>query len=357
MNATPANALDIDDNTGTKASRTGRILAVWAISENEGLSGTEFLTALLIGYEIGIRAGIIAHQLRPEYHCTGSWGAVGAAAGGARASGLDSFRLVNALGIAEYFAPYSPMMRCIAVPSMVKDGIGWGSMAGVSAVCLAETGYTGIPPSVDSEEAVEVIRDLGVRCRIKELYFKPFACCRWVHPALEGVKEILEAHAISHREIDRVIVHTFREAAALSRKPPRCTEEAQYNLAFPIAAFLVFGRVGPVEVLERLEDPEVCRLMDRMVVQVDDELAEAFPEKALSRVEIIARDGTVYRSSTAQAAGDFDRPLSPEEKRNKFLELTAPQLGDAKSEALLEMIQHLEHVDNIRELSAILSSG
>jgi 2-methylcitrate dehydratase PrpD len=161
-----------------------------------------------------------------------------------------------------------------------------------------------------------VIRDLGVRYRIKELYFKPFACCRWVHPALEGVKEILEAHAISHREIDRVIVHTFREAAALSRKPPRCTEEAQYNLAFPIAAFLVFGRVGPVEVLERLEDPEVCRLMDRMVVQVDDELAEAFPEKALSRVEIIARDGTVYRSSTAQAAGDFDRPLSPEEKRN-----------------------------------------
>ena len=97
-------------------------------------------------------------------------------------------------------------------------------------------------------------------------------------------------------------------------------------------------------------------MMDRMVVQVDDELAEAFPEKALSRVEITARDGTVYRSSTAQAAGDFDRPLSPEEKRNKFLELTAPQLGDAKSEALLEMIQHLEHVDNIRELSAILSS-
>jgi 2-methylcitrate dehydratase PrpD len=82
-----------------------------------------------------------------------------------------------------------------------------------------------------------VIRGLGVRYRIKELYYKPFACCRWVHPALEGVKEILESHAISHREIDRVIVHTFREAAALSRKPPRCTEEAQYNLAFPIAAF------------------------------------------------------------------------------------------------------------------------
>ncbi|PRX40614.1 MmgE/PrpD family protein [Planifilum fimeticola] len=143
VNATLANALDIDDGHRLTKGHPGAIVfpAVWAISENKGLSGAEFLTALLIGYEIGIRTGIIAHQLRPEYHCTGPWGAVGAAAGGARASGLDSFRLVNALGIAEYFAPYSPMMRCIAVPSMVKDGIGWGSMAGVSAVGLGTRGF------------------------------------------------------------------------------------------------------------------------------------------------------------------------------------------------------------------------
>jgi 2-methylcitrate dehydratase PrpD len=83
VNATMANALDIDDGHRLVKGHPGAVIfpAVLAAAEEHKISGKDFLTSMLIGYEIGIRAGMLAHQLRPEYHCTGSWGALGAAAG------------------------------------------------------------------------------------------------------------------------------------------------------------------------------------------------------------------------------------------------------------------------------------
>jgi 2-methylcitrate dehydratase PrpD len=76
VNATMANALDLDDGHRLTKGHPGAVIfpAVLAVAEDNNISGEEFLTALLIGYEVGIRAGIGAHLMRPDYHCTGSWG-------------------------------------------------------------------------------------------------------------------------------------------------------------------------------------------------------------------------------------------------------------------------------------------
>ena len=44
------------------------------------VSGREFLTSLVLGYEIAIRAGIATHRTCADYHTSGSWNALGAAA-------------------------------------------------------------------------------------------------------------------------------------------------------------------------------------------------------------------------------------------------------------------------------------
>jgi 2-methylcitrate dehydratase PrpD len=49
--------------------------------------------------------------------------------------------------------------------------------------------------------------------------------------------------------ISRIRVRTFEAAAALSCDHPKNTEEAQYNLAYPVAAALYDGQVGPSQVL------------------------------------------------------------------------------------------------------------
>ena len=99
----------------------------------QDISGTEFLTALVVGYEIGGRTALAQHGTCPDYHTSGSWGAVAVAAAGARLTGLDREQTRHALGIAEYHGPRSQMMRCIDYPTMLKDGSGWGALCGVSA--------------------------------------------------------------------------------------------------------------------------------------------------------------------------------------------------------------------------------
>ena len=40
------------------------------------IHGREFLTCIVLGYEIATRAGIALHATVPDYHCSGSWSAL-----------------------------------------------------------------------------------------------------------------------------------------------------------------------------------------------------------------------------------------------------------------------------------------
>jgi 2-methylcitrate dehydratase PrpD len=358
VNATMANELDLDDGHRLTKGHPGAVVfpAVLAAAEEKDTSGKAFLDALLVGYETGIRAGMLAHERRPEYHCTGSWGAVGAAAGVSRILDLSSSEIEHALGNAEYFGTYSPMMRCIEHPSMLKDGINWGCMTGVSAAYLAKAGYTGIPSLFTMEGASKLTEELGSHYRVKELYYKPHACCRWAQPAIEGVKAIKASHSVASDQIEKIIIHTFTESAALLKDYPTTTEEAQYNLFFPAAAYLVYGEVGPEQVLQHLDDPAVLKMMDKMEVVIDPALNEAFPKKALSITQIVTTDGQHYQSPVMQARGDYDYPLTAEEKRGKFFWLTAPSIGEQAALELFHAVHHVEELQSIRELTRIIAN-
>jgi 2-methylcitrate dehydratase PrpD len=150
------------------------------------------LTALALGYEFGARAAMAQHSTVADYHTSGSWGAVTAAAVAARLLRLDHDQTRHALGIAEYHGPRSQMMRCIDHPTMVKDGSGWGAMAGVSAARLAAAGFTGAP-AITVEEAPAYWADIGTRWYTMEQYFKPYPVCRWAPAPIEGVLALRRA--------------------------------------------------------------------------------------------------------------------------------------------------------------------
>ena len=140
------------------------------------LDGRELLTALVVGYEVALRAGIALHATASDYHTSGAWNALGVAAVANRLWGCDERHLREALGIAEYHGPRSQMMRCIDHPTMLKDGSGWGAMTGVSAAELARAGFTGAPAR-HRRGATRWPRSgptSAGRWRILELYFKPY---------------------------------------------------------------------------------------------------------------------------------------------------------------------------------------
>ena len=109
--------------------------------------------------------------------------------------------------------------------------------------------------------------------------------------------------------VERVVVRTFAAAAALSSARPATTEEAQYNLVWPVAAAIAHGRFGVAEVLRPWDDPEVAAVAELVEVVVDDALTAEFPARRLTAVEIVRADGTVTSAGPLEARGEPDDPL------------------------------------------------
>jgi 2-methylcitrate dehydratase PrpD len=353
-NAFAANALDVDDGYRLIKGHPGANIfpAALAIAEKEGKSGEELLEAFIIGYEVAIRAGLILHGIYSSYHGSGSWGALGAAAAATKLLSLGRDEIHYALGIAEYHAPITPMMRSIDCPGMVKDGIGWGSMVGVSAALLAQKGFTGIDSLLGNPEHENLINELGRRFEILNLYFKPYPCCRWTQPAVDGVLAIVYQRHIKPHEIKRVTVHTFRAATRMTVVKPRNTEEAQYSLAYPVAAAIIDGEFGLKQVLgDRLEDEAILELADKVKIVFSDKLEDEFPERCLCEVEIITDGNQSFRSGIMTAKGDPDIPLSDKELERKFRQLASSALDARKVQNLIETVWHLEELKDVRHFT------
>ncbi len=313
-----------------------------AFAQSHGSSGADLLRALVIGYEFGARAAMAQHGTVADYHTSGSWGAVTAAMVGAELAGLDPERSRHALGIAEYHGPRSQMMRCIDHPTMVKDGAGWGAMCGVSAVLLAEAGFTGAP-ALTVEDAPAYWRDLGQRWYAREQYYKPYPVCRWAQAPIEGVLHLRRTHDLRPEQVARIEIATFHESIRLATACPRTTEEAQYSTSFPCAVALVRGDVRPRDIADAaLNDPEVLRLSRATVMTEDAEANAAFPLKRYARVEVTLRDGRRLTSPRMEPRWDHTQPPTAADLHEKFHSLADPVLGEARAQALAAAIDRIE---------------
>ncbi|MEM1039631.1 MAG: MmgE/PrpD family protein [Pseudomonadota bacterium] len=346
-NGMTIDALDAHD--GLKPTKghvgCGVVASLLALAEANGVASShDLLTALSVGYEIGSRAGIALHATASDYHTSGAWIALGAAAMGARLMGLSSELTLEALGIAEYHGPRSQMMRCIDHPTMVKDGSGWGAMAGVSSAYLAQGGFTGAPAiSLTGQKVEPIWNDMGTRWYIAEQYIKLYPVCRWAQPAVEAALALKRDHAIMTDSIARVDVTTFAEAARLAARHPATTEEAQYSLPFPLAAALVYDTVSAKDVAQTgLTDPTTHPIRDRIHMQTAERYDAEFPARRFADVAITLRDGTVLKSAPTEAIGDPEDPVDKATIDAKFRALTEPVLGAKRADQLHAAIQALE---------------
>lgn len=338
----------LDAHDGHKLTKghvgCGVLPALLSFTQAEQLKDDRaFLASLVVGYEIGTRAGIALHRTACDYHTSGAWIAIAAAALGARSMGLDAAKTREAIGIAEYHGPRSQMMRVIDEPTMVKDGSGWGAMAGVSAAYLAADGFTGAPATtVEGEDVSDLWEDLGQTWRIAEQYFKHYPICRWAQPPVQAVLELRKANNLISEDVERIEITTFHHSRRLAKRMPATTEEAQYSTAYPAAVAMVRGQVTPDDVMEEsFNDPEVKRLSAGMSVVESDIYNAAFPANRISSVTLTLKNGQRLLSGDTEAPGDPENPVTEDEVRAKFHAYARPKLGSARATALEKAVGQL----------------
>ena len=354
-NGMTIDAVDAHDGHNLTKGHSGchQLPALLAVFTAEGLEEPDlFRSSLVVGYEVATRAGIALHRSAADYHTSGAWGAVGAAALGARLLGLDRRLTFEAMGIAEYHGPRSQMMRAIDHPTMVKDGSGWGAMAGVSAAYLASAGFTGAPAVTVTDPAVaDVWSSLGTHWIIADQYVKPYPICRWAQPAVEAAMALRNEHAIRSDDIEAVTVHTFHEAARLATVHPTTTEQAQYSLPFPVAAALCRGRLGPAEIgHDGLDDSAIAALARAVRIVEDPAHDQAFPRQRFARVTITCRDGRTFTSRDTEPRGEAGDQLTSDEIDAKFRALATPTTGVDRAAAIQAAIADPLDIAELLEL-------
>ena len=351
----------VDAHDGSKPTKghvgCGVLPAALAFSEADpATTEAELLTKILVGYEIGTRAGIALHATACDYHTSGAWIALAVAALGSRSLGLTRQQTREAVGIAEYHGPRSQMMRCIDHPTMLKDGSGFGSMAGCSAALLARDGFTGAPAlTMESDDVKDIWSDLGSRWLVCEQYVKAYPVCRWAQPAIAGVIAIKEKRSFRPDEVKRVEIGTFHESKRLAVSAPATTEQAQYSLPFPTAAAIVHNDVA-VEHIDGpgLADDAVLRISELTELTEVEEYNECFPALRKSHVVIELNDGSVLESGTIQAAGDPEMPFTAEILEQKFMRFATKPLTEERAALLKAQVLSIGDRDNLSEISELI---
>jgi 2-methylcitrate dehydratase PrpD len=335
--------------------------ALLAVIEAEQLepSDGEFLESIVIGYEIASRVAAAQHRTCPDYHASGSWNAVGAAAVVARGLRLDARAAREALGIAEYFGPRAQIMRVVDEPTMIKDASNWGAMTGVLSAYLAASGLTGAPAlTVEREDAGVFWGDLGSRWLITEQYFKLWPVCRWAQPAVNAALKLMAEHKFAPDDIETVTIDTFHEACRLGGRVPTDTDQAQYAIAFPTACAIARGCLGVDEVAgSGLSDGRVLALLRRISFQERPEFNAVFPAHRIAQLRVQFKDGRQIVGPPTEAPGDPDHPLSDEQITEKFFALASPVLGEQRAQEIREAIGALSEKSlNLPRLLAELRS-
>ncbi len=286
------------------------------------IDGREFLTCLVLGYEIATRAGIALHATVSDYHCSGAWNALGCAAVGARLLALRRRRRSReALGIAEYFGPRGQILRVCDSPTMVKDGSGWGAHAGVTAALLARDGFTGAPAlTVERADA----RDCWERSRhalahpravFQGVSGLPLGAAGGRGGARAATRAPLRARTTSSRSPSRA-------SARRSRSGSQCRDAGDHRRgAIQPAAIRSRRRwssadVGAAEVeRRRLADPRVARLLATMTLDRGRRVLAPLSGRALG-AGAHRRSPTAARSSSEPAQARGDRRESAVRRRN-----------------------------------------
>ncbi len=337
-----SNSFDIDDGHNMIKGHPGTsfVAGVLAAACERNVTYREYLTTLVVSYETTIRCALALHDYYEYFHSTGAYGGYGTAAGAGRLMGLSREQLNNALSIAEFHGPLVTSMRSVEYPSMNKDGVPFGAMVGALALLDTLAGSTGVGNLLEMPKYSHLADSLGKEYEILNLYFKPYTCCRWAHPAIAACVDTIKNNAIDFKNIKKVTVHTFDAATKLYKKAPRNTDEAQYNIAYPVAAAIVKGDCGFAQVCEDgLRDPDVLDMLGRLEFVKDSEIEALFPAQRLCRIEIELQDGTKFLSDRYRPDGEACDNVDMEWVERKFRRITACMLTEEQQTEILELLR------------------
>ena len=374
INAALANGMlahsdETDDSNGSAGIHPGCavISAALAMAERENASGEDFLRAVILGYDIGCRItrALGREAMRARNHLPfsigGTLGATAAAGYFARL-GEEQIRYLLSYGAQQA----SGVMTYPRDTEHIEKAFIFGGMParnGVTAATMVQSGFTGVydvfdgvgnflVAYADSPKAQELTAELGSRYEVMLTNIKKYCVGFPIQSALQALTDLVAEHALRAGDVEQITARLPESGA----RTVNDREMPDINLQYIFAVTLLDGKLTfeAAHAVERMKDPTVLQLKNRVTLIGDPELTRARPE-GQSIVQVTTRDGRRLEKRATTFKGRSENPLTTDEVKEKARELLEPVLGP-RARQLMDTIDKLERVESMRELRPLLNA-
>ena len=368
------------DAIGAEGGHPGAfgLTAPLAVAERAGgVTGQEFIAALVAGVEIEmravlslLRAGVDTKQRFLEGQVLSYLGATLSAG---RILELTPDQMDSALGL--MLMQVSGTRQVVIYGDPPAKGIyaAFPNQGGVLSVLMAKEGLQGQCAAIEGDAglfamfyqgvyAKELLQDdLGERFHTLDTAFKPWPTSGLVHPFIEAALQLQEEHDINPATIEKVHLTGHPQTRnwfepVEERRRPSSAASAANSVAFGTAKALINRSVTLTDFTpEGMVQPEVLQLTARMEHSYDDSL-----DHRNGIVEVFTSDGSHYTRRIDTPLGQPERPLSDAQLADKFRDCAGHSLLPVSQEAIeevIELVAHLEQVPDVSVLADALGRG
>lgn len=354
LNGLNGHALDFDDGTNSGIIHLGSPIfsLLLPLAQRYGKTVDEVLRAAVVGYETSYTMAV---SIQPGhkamgYHATGTCGTLGATMSASYLLDLSEEERFQAFASACVSA--SGMLKVLDDGSELKPyNVAKTALLSLTALQMAKAGFRGhedplggrgFLKMMTGREDVELQPVLlnGIYAIMKS-YTKPYASCRYTHPAVEAAIHLREK--VRPEDVEKIEIRTYDLAVSgHDHTEIPGSYSAKMSIPYATASGLLYGKAGLQEFTEdAVKNAEVLALTRKIRVTADEELSRLFPDIQAALVEIHTSDGSIYSDRVDFPKGEPENPLTDWEFKERYDNLMAyakidQQCSDAVFQAVMQ---------------------
>lgn len=359
INGLNAHVADFDDGVNSGIIHLGSpiISAILTVGEKEKLTYNQILSGIIIGYESALRIAKLIQPYHKEsgYHATSTCGVLGSALGISAALGFNENQMKDAFSAAAISS--GGLLKAIEDNSELKPyNAARAALIGYISASMARAGFSGPNDVLSGENGFLEVFSNKINEKnfefndntlaIEQVYFKPYAACRYCHPSIESTLKIRDRYDLDLNQIKQIKVSTYYWAVKNhDHIDIKGITSAKMSIPYSIAVTLMLGKAGINEFIhDNITNENILSLTKKVIVETNDEFTKKFPEQSSSLVKIEMNNGVTYSECVNYPKGEPENPLSDQELIDKFRSL-ATFAGKNQSEIDL-MVEYVMDIEN-----------
>ena len=206
----------------------------------------------------------------------------------------------------------------------------------------------------------KLLGGLGKNFKILECGMKAFPTEALTHTHISATLKVVKENNITYDQIEQVTITTIARACDILFDPhkyrPESRETADHSLPYCIAAALVDHGIATTSFSEeKMKDPAIWEVIDKIKGEASEEFEKMFPAKQPSKVVVRTKAGDEFSAYLEYPKGDPREPMTVEDIESKFSGLADGLLSKEQQAEVKDTIFNCEKLSAVDFMAALVA--